>query len=116
MPIVLRGPMPAKAETGLRVPQARVLQALMPADPTAHPMDWPVLTRAHLVSRCGYSPTNSINRILNSTSDTNPGLVKRGLVEVITVVVEDRAESNYRITAVGFEQCVAVGDAVVPPG
>jgi hypothetical protein len=93
----------------LRVPQARVLAALVPDDPTDPPSEWPLLTRAQLGIRAGYTGTSgSITRTMNglregsSSGNAHPGLLGAGLVEAIEIDVDGLAETNYRITAAGI--------------
>lgn len=110
MPVsVSRQPAFKPAESGLRVPQARVLRALMPKVTTDHYSEWPLLTRAALGIKAGYTAVSgTITRALNgihigsSSGDPHPGLLERGLVKVVTVDVEGMMELNYRITAAGI--------------
>jgi len=97
------------AKTGLRTPQARVLAALMPARIDDPPIEWPLLTRAQLGVRAGYtSLSGTITRALNgirpgsSSGDAHLGLIARGLVEEQSVDVDGVTELNYRITAAGI--------------
>ena len=100
-------------KSALRVPQARVLRVLMPA-PGADLIDWPLVTRAQLGLRAGYTGTSgSVTRAMNgiregsSSGDAHPGLLERGLVEVEVLDIEDVAEDNYRITPRGIEELCA---------
>ncbi len=77
--------------------QVAVLALLMPAV-NAAPVDWPLCTRAAMRLALGYSPTNSLNRILNHPKS---GLVPLGLVEVVVLDVEGVLETSYRITTEG---------------
>lgn len=93
----------------LRTPQARVLRALLPADPADHYTEWPLLTRAQLGIKASYTAiSGTITRALNgvregsSSGDPHPGLLARGLVKVTAVDVEGMIETNYRITAAGI--------------
>jgi hypothetical protein len=94
----------------LRLPQARVLRALMPADPTEPPIEWPLLTRTYLCLRAGFKLTSgSITRVLNGIRPGNttsgaphPGLVERALVEEVVLDICGVEEVNYRITAAGI--------------
>jgi hypothetical protein len=82
----------------------------MPADQTEHPIAWPVLTRAKLCRQAGFKSTSgSITRVLNGIRPGNrtsgaphPGLVERGLVEVVVLDIEGVREVNYRITLAGI--------------
>jgi hypothetical protein len=105
----------------LRVPQARVLRALMPAYPSDPPIEWPVVTRGQLNVRAGYSTaygcSSAINRALHgipagsSSGAPHPGLLGLGLVEKIVFDAAwygpdswdgGPAETVYRITAAGI--------------
>ena len=99
----------------LRVPQARVLRVLMPADPSDHWIDWPVWTRTYLslrrVQNWREAPANQrqsyprLNGIgPDNTTSGVPTLAswRCRLVEAITLYIEGRAETNYRITAAGI--------------
>jgi hypothetical protein len=96
----------------LRVPQARVLRVLMPADPSDHWIEWPVLTRAQLAVRAGYTGTSgSITRVLNgihecnrTSGDPHPGLLARGLIEEEPLDICGLIEMNYRITPAGIRE------------
>jgi hypothetical protein len=92
----------------LRTPQARVLAALVPDDPAAPLIDWPLVTRAQLGVRAGYTATSgTITRALNgiragsSSGDPHPGLLARGMVVEVVLDVEGTQEVNYRTTALG---------------
>lgn len=109
----------------LRIPQARVLNALMPTYPEYPPSEWPLITRAQLAVRAGYtaisgSVTRALNgiRITNTTSgDPHPGLLDKGMVEQIVVDVEGVTEVNYRITREGiaaFQRFIASGRKIPP--
>ena len=97
---------------GLRVPQARVLRALMPADQDIDfPIDWPLLRRDVLAIQAGYTGTSGgITRIMNGIREGNTtsgkphlGLLALGLVEKIVLEVADGMwETNYRITEAGI--------------
>ena len=104
----------------LRIPQARLLQALMPKFIEDPPSEWPLITRAQLAVRAGYTPiSGSVTRALsgikerNKTSgDPHLGVIGKGMVEVITVDVEGVRETNYRITPIGikaFQRFIASG-------
>lgn len=111
----------SKRTEGLRVPQARVLRALMPSDLTDHYTDWPVLTRAALGVRAGYTAiSGTITRALNgihkdsSSGDPHLGLIARGLVKVTMIDVDGVVETNYRITADGIREYLAHGKRRLP--
>ena len=96
----------------LRVPQARVLAALMPEYPVDEkdpPSEWPVVTRAQLGVKAGYTATSgTVTRALNgiregsSSGDAHIGLLARGLMEEIILDIDGVTEVNYRITATGI--------------
>lgn len=101
-----RGPTPA---AGLRVPQARLLAALLPPYPDDPPEEWPLITRAVLAVRAGYTAiSGSVTRALNgiregsSSGDAHPGLRALGHVEVVEIDVDGLIEDNYRITPTGI--------------
>lgn len=106
---------------GLRVPQARVLAALMPSDPNDPPSEWPFLTRVALANKTGVSPiSDSVWRALHGLragrKDAHPGLVRLGMVGVVVLDVEGVAENNYRITAAGIRAIKAyLTDHTIPP-
>ena len=112
------------AETGLRVPQARVLQALVPQYPEDPPSEWPLMGRAYLGVRAGYTAVSgTITRALNgiregsSSGDPHPGLLARGLVEEVPVDVDGVVEVTYRATAAGiaaFQAYLASGGTCPP--
>lgn len=94
----------------LRIPQARILQALMPDNPNSHWIDWPLLNRALLGVRAGYTPiSGSITRALKGVragSSSGPpqlGLLDLGLVKEIDLDIEGVRELNYHITQAGIE-------------
>lgn len=98
---------PPPADTKLRIPQARVLAALVP-DPNADPMDWPMLNRALLGVRAGYTAiSGTVTRALkgiypgSSSGDPHPGLLDRKLIEEVVLDVDGVKEVNYRATAAG---------------
>jgi hypothetical protein len=91
------------------VPQVRVLQLLMPDDPTRHPINWPAVNRAQLAIRAGYTGTSgSITRALNgiregsSSGKAHPGLLALGLVEELLLDVNGVDEMSYLITPAGI--------------
>lgn len=92
----------------LRVPQARVLAALVPEDPTWPETDWPLLTRANLGVNAGYTAiSGTVTRALNgikpgsSSGDAHPGLLTLGYIQEIVLDVEGVQEVNYRATKIG---------------
>ena len=95
----------------LRLPQARVLRALLPANVSDPQCEWPLLTRATLGVRAGYSAiSGSVTRALNgihpgsSSGDPHPGILTLGLCEVVTVYIEEGiSEESYRITEGGVK-------------
>lgn len=105
--------MPASKATqqpdlALRSPQARVLAALQPDDPTDQIIDWPLVTRAQLAVRAGYTAiSGTVTRALNgiregsSSGDPHPGLLARGMIVEVTLDVEGTKEVNYRATDLG---------------
>ena len=105
-----RGRVVAACEEGLRVPQARILRALMPAYPEDSPSGWPMITRANLALCAGYSTVSgSVTRALNGireynkkSGDPHPGLIDRGLVECVELSIDGLNEINYRITHSGI--------------
>ena len=109
----------------LRTPQARVLAALVPDDPACSVIDWPVVNREYLSGRAGYTAVSgTVTRALNgikagsSSGDPHPGLLARGMVEVLVIDIEGRKETNYRATALGvraYQEHVAAHGAVPPP-
>lgn len=91
----------------LRLPQARVLKALMPAHPGDPQSEWPLCARADLATRAGYTPisgtvTRALNGICAHSDSGRPhsGLIDLHLVEVINV--DGATEVNYRITPAGI--------------
>lgn len=110
--------------TGLRTPQARVLAALMPKDPTFPQFDWPVLTRVGIADKVGVSSLSDLVwRALKGLKGGNPrrpghpGLIDLGLVEATSIDIDGLKETNYRITQAGIaamqEYIAAKGE--VPP-
>lgn len=109
----------------LRVPQARVLHALMPEHPEDPPSEWPTLSRAVLGVRAGYTAiSGSITRALNgirpgsSSGDAHLGLIALKLVEVEELDIDGLVETNYRITAEGikeFKIFLANNGSALPP-
>lgn len=119
------GPPPSPARAKLRVPQARVLAALMPG-PDDHPVDWPLITRANLAVRAGYTAVSgTTNRALmgisasgsRKTGDPHPGLLDLKLVVEVKIDLDGKTEINYRITPAGVEAYrafVAAGNSIPP--
>lgn len=79
----------AKADDvgNLRIPQARVLRALMPGSAAKKP---PRLTRVELAEHAGFSTTSgTINRVLHgipqgsSSGNPHPGLLDLGYVTLV---------------------------------
>lgn len=92
----------------LRVPQARVLRALMPVDSKDLPDEWPLLRRDIMAIRAGYTPiSGSITRALmgikegSSSGDAHPGILTMGLIETVELDICGLMETNYRITRLG---------------
>lgn len=104
--------MPPSKREELRIPQARILKALMPLHPDDPPFEWPMITRSQLAIRAGYTIiSGSVTRALNGIRDTNTtsgdphlGLIGKGMVESVTIDVEGLGEVNYRITAKGIKE------------
>jgi hypothetical protein len=109
-------PLPAGGKLEkLRIGQVRVLAALMPA-PHVIPIDWPLFTHAVLAHVAGYTGAiDCFDRALNGSRiwcAPYPGLLERGLVEVIARDIDGVTENNYRITAAGiraYQQFFAEG-------
>jgi hypothetical protein len=123
MPVAVRHN-PFGEQPKLRTPQARVLAALMPTyldDPIS---EWPLLTRAALSLKAGYTAiSGTTTRALNgihegsSSGDPHPGLLKLGLVEEQLVDVDGITETNYRITAAGvsiYQEYIRVKGGKLP--
>lgn len=97
-----------RTDLSLRTPQARILAALMPEYPEDPVSEWPVVTRAQLGVRAGYTAiSGTVTRALNgikagsSSGDPHPGLLAREMVEEVILLIEDVKEVNYRATARG---------------
>lgn len=109
-------------DLALRVPQARVLAALMPEYPDDPPTEWPLLTRAMLGVNAGYTAiSGTVTRALNGVRDgvtsatPHPGLIARRMVEEVVLDIMGVAETNYRITTLGvkaYQAHVASGAAM----
>lgn len=94
----------------LRIPHARLLRALLPESPQDSSSEWPVITRATLAVRAGYTPiSGSVTRALNgirlgsSSGEPQTGLIALGFVEVIEIDIDGVSETNYRITTAGIQ-------------
>ncbi len=112
------------SDLSLRTPQARVLAALMPDDPTEPVSEWPLVNRAQLSVRAGYTAiSGSVTRVLNgipagsSSGDPHPGLLVRGMVEEVALDVDGVREVNYRATPLGVRayQSYLAARGGVPP-
>ena len=94
----------------LRLPQARVLRALMPTDDSKA---GPVLTRVQLAQRAGFSQTSgTINRALHGIHTGSPsGSPYQGLLEIGLVdEVELDGIKAYQITLDGCEAIEKLGE------
>lgn len=92
----------------LRTMQARVLSALIPSTPEMPVESWPVLCKAQLGIRAGYTAiSGSITRALNgippgsSSGEPHLGLLDLGLVISIILDIDGLEEVNYRTTPAG---------------
>lgn len=115
---------PQKGRTSpiMRVPQARVMAALMPTYPEDPPFEWPLLTRAALSLRAGYTAisgtvTRALNGIRPSSSCGNPqtGLLELGYIETVQLDIDGVVETNYRATSSGivaYQAYVASGKGI----
>lgn len=106
-----RGSAPSepKPKIELRVPQARLLAALIPADPTSYWTEWPFLNRAALAVQAGYtaisgSVTRALNGVREGSSSGPPqlGLLALELVEEVELDLDGVKELNYRATPLGI--------------
>lgn len=95
--------------TPLRVPQARVLQALMPADPDTYWTEWPSIDAHYLALALGTSTKSDlVRRALrglppgSSSGDAHDGLLAKGYAEAILLDVDGVRETQYRITHAGI--------------
>lgn len=93
----------------LLLAQVRLLRALLPDDPNDPPTEWPLLTRACLNQRAGFTEkSGSITKAINggkggSKSNTLwPGLLELGLVSRVMVDIDGVMEDNYQITPNGI--------------
>lgn len=130
MPVSVRrspfhGEPPKDGAVKLRTPQARVLAALQPDDPSDPVSEWPLVTRAQLGVRAGYTAiSGTVTRALNgikpgsSSGDAHPGLLMLGMVEEVVLDVEGVTEVNYRATTEGvsaYRLHCATSGASLPP-
>ena len=90
----------------LKLPQARVLNALMACDDGANP----VLSRMQLAENAGFVPTSgTINGALHgiadgsSTGKPHMGLIDLGYVSRLPLDVDGAVEIHYQITSLGIE-------------
>ena len=120
MPLV---PRDIKPSLDLKIPQARVLKALLPTNPKLDPIDWPLYNRVTLAEYAGFNPTTgTINRVLNgvpegsSSGAPHKGLLERGLMQVIHIDSDGISQAHYRITPLGVEAIVAYLAFNVIPG
>lgn len=107
-------PRDTKPPLALKIPQARVLKALLPINPKADQEDWPLYNRVVLAEYSGFNPTTgTINRVLNgvppgsSSGAAHPGLLDRKLMIMIPVNSDGVAQAHYRITPFGIDAIVA---------
>lgn len=91
----------------LKVPQVRVLVALLPDEGDDPPLG--TVPRFELAIAAGITPTTgTINRALNgipkgsSSGDAHDGLLAMGLVEKVVLDLDGRMEDSYRITRAGI--------------
>lgn len=92
----------------LKVPQVRVLAALMPEDATWPQSEWPLITRTYLNEVCGYSQISTgVTRPMqgipsgSSSGKSYPGLIALKYVDEIVLDVDGVQEVNYRATLAG---------------
>lgn len=115
MPVLIRRdpfdhPPPKRTDLSLLIPQVRVLKVLVPPDPSTPKCDWPMLNREYLGARAGFTATSgTLTRVLNgirpynkTTGTPHPGLLQRGMIELVMLEVEDTTEANYRATDLGI--------------
>lgn len=93
----------------LRIPQVRVLKALMPKKNGEKPL----LDRMSLAKKAGFNPTTgTINRVLNgipegsSSGQPHPGLLELGYIKRRALDIDGVIEVNYYITADGIKALV----------
>lgn len=101
---------PIRPDQPLRTPQARVLAALQPEYPDDPVSEWPLITRAQLAVRAGYTAiSGTLTRALNGqrpggVNEPHPGLLALGFIEEVVLDIEGRREVNYRSTAAGVRK------------
>lgn len=120
-------PLPHSTKTAakkhvLRIPQSRVLAALVPQDTSWPVSEWPLLNRANLSVNAGYTAiSGTMTRALNgiregsSSGDAHPGLLTLGYIEEVVLDIEGVKEVNYRATPTGvlaYLEWVAVNGGV----
>lgn len=100
---------PSEEPQELRVPQARLLAALMPDDPTRPLICWRVVNRARLGVKAGYTAiSGTVTRALNgvkpgsSSGEAHLGLLGLKMIEEVIIDIEGTKEVNYRITWAGI--------------
>ncbi len=97
----------------------------MPSSASAYHTEWPILNRAALGVRAGYTAiSGSITRALNgiyegsSSGDAHPGLLDKKLVKEMVIDLDGMTEVNYQITEEGikeFEAYIAKNGDNLPP-
>lgn len=92
----------------MRVPQLRVLSALMPEDTTTDPINWSLFTAVNIADNLGASLISDLIRralrgiqVGSTSSVSYPGLLELGYVESVTFNIDGVEETNYRITPTG---------------
>lgn len=101
------------------VPQLRVLAALVGDDPEG-PV--PLLTRAAMCERAGFSPiSGTVTRVLRGLAQdcksgpAHPGIIELGYVSEVLLDVDGKTETSYQITDAGraalARQLAELGDA-----
>ena len=119
-PFLGHQPVTGRPRSGLRTPQARVLEALVPQYPEDPVSEWPLVSRAQLAVRAGYTViSGTVTRALNgirpgnrTSGDPHLGLLKLGLVEQVEVDVDGAVEIDYRATPAGvlaYQEYAATG-------
>lgn len=95
----------------LRTPEARVLTALVPPDPSVPQIDWPSLTSRQIAQVLGTSELSDLIRRAvrgippgssTKTGAPHPGLIAKGCVVEYTLDVCGVSEIYYRITSKGI--------------
>lgn len=108
----------------LRKPQARVIRALVPDDPSSYWTEWPIYNRAWLAIKAGFTPisgtvTRALNGIRPGSSSGPPhlGLLALGYVEEESLEVDGVQETYYRATPAGVRayQAYVAGHGPLPP-